>query len=253
MAQGTNTFLPRRLETAWSRAAAGSAGARALLASMVGNPAYANWFDDYYGDQIGELYPASVGTGTQVITVTNTFRGGRLDITTDTNANDTVGQAFGFHWRPAERIYYHCRAKLDNTATASFEIGLTDTGGNADTGPIVTKATPTFNATDAAMMCFDTNEDTNVTFITANAGVVGANADAANSAQLANDTYFTVEIVVDGGFASGYFNGVYVGGGAITSTAVLTPYVYARTRTTAARTLGVDYQGIVSPRQTASN
>lgn len=244
----TNTYIPRQLETAFARAAIGDQSQKKLLAAMVGNPAYANWFDDYYGDTVGELYPASIGTGTQVVGVANTSRNGLLTLTTGANSDDSAGQVFGFHWRASDRIYYHGRYSMDAITTANWQVGLTDSGGNADTGPIVVKATPTFNATNAAMMCFDTNEDTNVTFITANGGVVGANVDATNGAQLAAGTFFTVEIVVAGGFASGYFNGAYVGGGAISASAALSPFAYSRTRTTATRTLSVDYQGIVSPR-----
>lgn len=247
---GTVNYLPRRLDQAWSRAAfGGGSGLKALVSSIPGNPAYSNWFDDYLGDVIADQYQADVGTGTQVIAVTNTLRNGQLVLTTGGTSGNSSGQAFAYAWRGTEGIYYHARAKLDTLTTAGFTIGLTDSGGNVDTGPIATKATPTFNATDCAVFAYDTNDDTNVTFITANAGVVGANADISTAnAGLAAATWFTVEIVVKGGFASGWFNGQYVGGGAITSTAALGPMAWVMTRTTGTRALNVDYQGVVSPR-----
>ena len=241
-------FLPRRLDTAFSRLA-GPESLKSILA-LGGGPEYVSYWDDFVGSPSGTWpdtanwsYPATVGTGTEVIGVT-AARGGTLTCTTANTSGNGAYQYLGLNWRGTEGIYYVCRAKIDNVATAKFEIGLSDS--LTGEGVVATKATPTFTATDGAVFVFDTADDTNVTFITANAGVVGANVDS--SFTVVNDTFFIVEIVAQGGFAAGYLNGQYVGGGAITATAALTPGVGATTRAAATRTLTVDYQGCIGPR-----
>ncbi len=245
-------FLPRNIRSAWGRLASG-AGADNVknLLALAGNPHYFAYWDDFVGQSAGTWpasanwgYPATAGTGTEVIGIGATSFGGTLTLTTGASANDGAFQAVGRHWRGTEGIYACWRVQLDAITTAKFEVGLTDsiTAEQA----INAKATPTFTATDCACFVFDTNDDTNITFVTAAAGVAGANADS--SFALVAATYVDFEIVVRGGFASGYLNGQLVGGGAVTAATLYTPYAETRTRTTATRTLTVDYMGCVGPR-----
>lgn len=246
-------FLPRNLRNAWGRLATG-AGADNIknLLALAGNPAYFAYWDDFIGQTAGTWpasanwgYPATNGTGTQTVAIDATAFGGTLRLTTDTNDADSSLQKFGRHWRGTEGIYYITKFNLNDITTAKFEVGLADaiTG---DTGMVGTKATPTHTGTDYAVMCFDTADDTNVSFISAAAGATGANADWTGT--LVSGTDIIVEIVVRGGFCSGYVNGQLVGGGAITATTILTPHLMVLTRTTAARILVVDYQGCIGPR-----
>ena len=246
-------FLPRNLRGAWGRLASG-AGADNIknLLALAGNPDYPSYWDDFIGQTAGTWpasanwgYPATNGTGTEVIGITATTFGGALTLTTGANASDSALQKFGRHWRGTEGIYYIAKFNLDAITTAKFEVGLADaiTG---DTGMVATKATPTHTGTDYAVFAFDTTDDTNVTFITAAAGATGANADW--SGTLVAGTDIVVEIVVRGAFASGYVNGQYVGGGAMTAATLLTPHLMVLTRTTATRSLVVDYQGCIGPR-----
>lgn len=234
-------WLPRRVDRAFDRLAS-SDPEKNLLAMMPGNPRFLNWWDDFVGDSLDARYQASFGTGTEVQGIT-AAGGGTATLTTGTTSGDSCGLTLGLHWTASEQIYFIARAKIDNIATSKFEIGLSD--GIARDGVVNVKATPTFNATNGAVIIRDTTEDTATTFITANGGAVGANVDSTIAAVA--DTYFIVEIVVKGGFASGYINGNLVGGGAIASSAVLTPHALVTTRTTATRTLTIDYWGITSP------
>jgi hypothetical protein len=246
-------FLPRNLRNAWGRLGSG-AGADNIknLLALHGNPDYISYWDDFVGQSAGSWpadanwgYPATNGTGTQVLGITANSFGGVLTLTTGANASDSALQKLGRHWRGTEGIYYITRFNLDDVTTAKFEVGLADaiTG---DTGMVATKATPTHTGTDYAVMCFDTADDTNVTFISAAAGVTGANADW--SGTLVSGTNIIVEIVVRGAFCSGYVNGQLVGGGAITATTLLTPHLMVLTNTTATRAIAVDYQGCIGPR-----
>ena len=241
-------FLPRRLDMAMSRLAR-SENIKDLLVHTV-NPAYTVWADDFVGSPTGTwpananwMYPATVGTGTEVIGITAAL-GGTLTCTTGGTSGNGAYQYVGRNWRGTDGIYFIARVKIDDITTSKFEVGLTDSITNE--GAIATKATPTFTASDCAVFVRDTSDDTNLTFITAAGGTVGANADATFT--VASDTYMTLEIVVQGGFASGYVNGALVGSGAVTATTTLTPGFGATTRAAATRTLTVDYGVCVGPK-----
>src|SRR5512146_433332 len=236
-------FMPRKLQTAFSRLAMPEA-AKAIL-TLVDNPEYCVWTDDFIGDALDARYASSVGSGTEVVGITAGVNG-LLTVATQGNADgDTAGVGLGLHWEGALGVYFAAYVKLNPITNAKFEIGLTDS--TADDGAIDVKATPTFTATDCALFVYDTTDDTNVTFITCANGTVGANVDSTFT--LAADTFFWVEIVVQDGQASGYINGQYVGGGAITSTAPLTPWFYAGAVGAATGvTTTCDWLGIIGPR-----
>ena len=246
-------FLPRRLDRAFSRLAFPEA-AKTLFAMQQGNPAYVSFWDDFVGDTAGTWpasanwgYPATVGTGTEVIGP-GALLGGALELTTGANADDSAGQAVGLHWRGDNGIYFIARAKIDDITSAKFELGVV-AAVTGDTGAVATKATPTFQATigaNCAVMVLDTTDDANLTFVSNGGSIADGNADATYT--LANDTYFIVEIVVQNDTASGYVNGQLVGSGGIEGGTLMTPWMYVETNTTATRTLTVDYIGCVGPR-----
>lgn len=236
-------FLPSRLDLAFSRLAFPEA-AKALFAFQAGNPAYCSLWDDFIGDALDAKYAASVGTGTQTVGVTEGLNG-TATLTTDTNTNDSAGLLYQRHWDGTRGFYFIARAKLDTITLSKFEIGVADAV-TGDTGMVATKATPTHTGTSYAVFCRDTTDDTNVTFISAAGGATGANSDW--SGTFSADTYYTFEIRGQNGAVSGYINGQFVGGGAITAATDVTPHLFVQTRTGAARTLTVDYQGIIGPR-----
>ena len=236
-------FLPRRLDRAWGRVAYPEA-LKSLLAMAPGNPAYASFWDDFYGDALDARYAADVGAGTQVVGVTAAL-GGTMTLTTQGNqATDGAGIGLGLHWSGDRGIYFIARAKLNTLATSKFEIGLSDSAAD-EGGAVDTKSVPTFTATDCAVFVRDTTDDTNVTFVT-NGGSVDAAADW--SGTFAADTYYTFEIVVQNNVASGYIDGQLVGTGNLEGGNALTPWAFCEQNDTAARTLTVDYWGIVGPR-----
>lgn len=250
---GVGSYMPSNVRNAFKRMASG-AGADNLktLIALQGNPAMVGYWDDFVGSPTGTwpananwMYPATVGTGTESILITAGL-GGTLTCTTGSNSGDGAYQTFGLNWRGTEGVYGIWRVKLDNIATAKFECGFTDSLTNE--GVVATKATPTWTATNGAVFCFDTVHNTSVDFMSVNGGVTGANAAGSGLFTLVADTYATFEIRVLGGFCAGYVNGQFVGGGAISATAPLTPFVGATTRTTATRRLTTDFQGAVGPR-----
>ena len=248
-------FLPRKLYNAFSRAGFGSDPLKGLMA-LQWNPEFDSYFDNFLGAPTdtwpaGSPYAATVGTGTEVIGITSA-PGGTLTLTTGTGGSDTAGQGFGLNWSGDRGFYFIARAKMATRITnAKFEIGMTDSV--ADDGAVATKATPTFTATDCALFVFDTTDDGEVTFVS-NGGTTDANADATDF-DLANDTYFVVEIVCRGATdttgdnVAGYINGQLIGSGNINGASALTPWFYIEDLAqSAATTFTVDYWGCVGPK-----
>lgn len=251
MAQTITKYLPRQLQTAFSRAVFEGENVKSLFATLDGNPAYVNFWDDFLGGSAGTWpasqkwsYPSTVGAGTESITQTTAAIGGMLKVTSGATTDNSAVQTFGLNWRGTEGYYSIFKGALVSTASVKFEVGMTDsiTGDQV----INAKSTPTFIATDGACFIFDTTEDTNLTFITVNAGVVGANADA--SFFTMDTAQHVYEIVGRGGVATGFVDGKFVGSGALTSTAPLTPMVSCVTRTGSAKTFNLDYWGVTGPR-----
>lgn len=248
-----NTFMPKNLRGAWGNIGPVGENLRSILAMGADIPDYVRWFDHFVGDSAGTWpasanwgYPATAGTGTEVITL-EALAGGQLLLTTGANANDSAGQGVGLHWTGDNWIYFVGRISLDSITTSIVECGLTDSLAD-DTGAVATKATPTFTATDCALFVRDTTDDTNLTFVS-NGGTTDANADW--SGTFSAGTWYTIEVVVGGPSATtgdnatGYVNGQRVGSGNINGATLLTPWFYVETLTTATRGLSVDYGGCV--------
>lgn len=246
----SSPYLPRRYDRAFKKIGSHGSAEHALHAFSLSNPTYCNYFDHFMGQSAGTWpasanwgYPATVGTGTEVIGIKAGSKGGQLSIATGSSQDDSAYQSVGLHWTGTDGFYFIAKFQIDVITTLKFEAGMVDS--ITTNGAVATKATPTFNMTTGAVVCFDTTDDTNITFITAAGGVVGANADSAIA--LAAATNFIVEVVGVGGVASGYINGNYIGGGAITAATALTPYIGVTTRTTAVKTMLVDYMGCTGP------
>ena len=259
-------FLPRRLYNAFSRAGALSDGLKGIIA-LQGNPEYVSFWDDFLGTRSGTWpagtpYAATVGTGTEVIGITQA-RGGAMTLTTGAAGSDSAGQGFGLNWSGDDGFYFICRLKLTTRITnVKIEVGMTDAVN--DDGAVAVKATPTFTATDCALFVFDTTDDTELTFVS-NGGTTDANKDAdcllgELDFDIAADTYFFVEIVgmvpttaagasTTGDNVAGFVNGQYVGSGNINGASALTPWWYIEDLAQSAATvLAADYWGCVGPR-----
>ena len=247
-------FLPRKLYNAFSRGGYLSDPLKGLIA-LQGNPEYVSFFDDFLGTRSGTWpagtpYAATVGTGTEVIGLTQAV-GGTMTLTTGNGGSDTAGQGFGLNWSGDRGFYFIARAKMTTRITnVKFEIGMTDAVN--DDGAVAVKATPTVTATDCAIAVFDTTDDTKVTFVTAATDVAAA---VDSTFTLAANTYFVVEIVgkgatdTTGDNVACYLNGQLAGSGTINGASPLTPWFYIEDLAQSAATvLAVDYWGCIGPR-----
>ncbi len=159
-------FLPRRLYDSFTRSARFSDSLKSLIA-LQANPEFSALWDDFTGTRTGTWpagtpYSATVGTGTEVIGITQAV-GGTLTLTTGGTSGNSAGQGFGLNWSGDRGFYFISRCKLSRTTNVKFEIGMTDAVD--DDGAVDVKATPTFTAADCAVAVYDTSDDTKVTFV----------------------------------------------------------------------------------------
>ncbi|TFG79878.1 MAG: hypothetical protein E4H19_16025 [Chromatiales bacterium] len=225
------------------------------LIALLGNPEYVSFFDDFTGTRSGTWpagtdYAATVGTGTEVIGITQAI-GGNMTLTTGSAGSDTAGQAYGLNWSGDTGFYFIARMKMTTRITnVKFEIGMTDAVN--DDGAVATKSAPPFTATDCAIAVLDTTENATVAYV-ANGGTVDADADWAGT--LVANEFFVVELVgggdadTTGDNVACYINGQLVGSGNINGATPLTPWVYIEDLAQSAATvLAVDYWGCIGPR-----
>lgn len=182
---------------------------------------YKVWEDGFVGDAILGEYPAAKTNGTSAaVTFAAGNEGGFLELVSGTDNNGYAGQAL------TDPIFTGDRGFLaeflistpSSLATFKMEVGVTDTTSD-DAGAVATKATPTANATDFAVLCFDTADDSNLTLIHAKAGTVVAVEDT--NFVLAASTYYYVALRVVDDNIRAYIRGLYDVSGSGTPSAQL--------------------------------
>ena len=173
-------YLPRHLAVAFSRLGKAGEGIKGIIA-LSGNPEYVSFWDDFLGTRGGSWpastpYAATVGTGTEVIGITQALNG-TMTLTTGATDGNTAGQGFGLNWSGDNGFYFIARAKISRIMACKFEVGMTDVA--SDDGAVLDKSAspPTFTATDCALFCYDTTDNTHLSFMS-NGGTTDANADA---------------------------------------------------------------------------
>lgn len=241
----TTDFLPRRIDRAISRAAIPES-LRSALVMGADSPEFCRWFDDFLGDALNARYPAVGGTGTEVAGITAAIGGTATLATQGNQATDSaVLSGPGLHWDGDHSFYFAAKLKISAITNVKWSVGIADE--QTDTGPINSKASATFNISDFVGLSFDTADDTNVTF-QSNGGTTDANTNT--SFTLVADTYFIVELVGRGNHVSVFINGSYATGGAevIEGGVAMMPIFYIEQNDTAARTMTIDWMGIVGPR-----
>lgn len=241
-------FLPRKLHTAFQRVAMPEA-LKTLLSAVPGNPAYCVGWDDFIGDAADAIHPANGGTGTQVVGIT-AAPNGTLTLTTQGNqaTDSAIQQLWDLNWNGDLGIYMIARWKIDAITTVKFSVGIADE--QVDGGPINSKSAATFNVSDLAVVSFDTADDTNLTLQT-NGGTNDMNVDTTYT--MAANTYITTELVVIDNHVTFYMDGRQmspdaVGTEVIEGGVAMRPTFYVEQNDTAARTLTLDYCGIIGPR-----
>ncbi len=201
--------------------------------------------DGFWGDALLGLYPdASTDTGT--VTFTEHNLNGYIEFKT-TAANDKyAGQGVGLQWSGDQGVLGEFLVKMPATITTmKFEVGFSDADDIA--GVVLQKATTsTVTATDGAVFVFDTDDDTNIGFVSAKASTTVETQDIA--ALVASKTYrFAVRI--EGDSVSAYIDGTEVAGHAngIEGGTAITPWVFCQARDSSERIIQLHRWRVISP------
>lgn len=209
-------------------------------------------FDDFLGDVIADQWSAAKGADAQAVIATiQAGTNGLVRLTSgdvgDTFANDGSSLTHELNWK-ANQGNLVCEIKIvpvSSVANVAYFVGLTDAKATGTLEAPFTLATTTFtsNATDAVGFVFDTAATTDTW------RCVGVKADTDATAIDSSlvpvaDTAQTFRIEVDSsGNATFYIDGKLIGtqAASVTATVALTPVVTVVTRTTASKSVDVDY------------
>ncbi|HET6497367.1 MAG TPA: hypothetical protein VFH61_18630 [Thermoleophilia bacterium] len=214
-------YLPRNWARALARAAVASEAIRNAL--LTANPDYETLYTHFLGDALPGEWGAAKTNGTSAAV---TVAGSKLTMTTGTDDNGYAGQGFGLFWAGDRGFYMESLQALDVLTTVKLEVGVSDA--IADAGAVNVKATPSATAADFAVLCFDTDDNTQLDLISQKA--TGVAADAENVHTLVAATNFRVEMRGQGDVVSVFVNGKGVGGGNIEGGSAISPWLFAQSR-----------------------
>ena len=229
------------------QAATGSGHARDLW--IPGSFDYDVFDDKFWGDALLGLYPAAKTNGiAAAVTFTEHNVNGYLDLVSGTDDDGYAGQGMGLQFTGDRGILAEFIFRFPAAITTlKFECGLSDA--DDDAGAILLKATPTFTATDCAVICFDSDDDTNFAAISAKAGAATVTQDITAALPAVSTTY-RVAIRIEGDSVSYWINGSQVAGhaNAIEGGSALTPWAFCQARAGAAsRTVQLHKWRVIQP------
>jgi hypothetical protein len=232
----------------------GATATLAQLDTVVNGSPYVRLFDDFLGDVIEDGWSAGQGTDGQgaIAAVVAGAAGGAVRLTSgDTTvvAESISSLTHGLNWKANQGgLVFEARVTpVSAVTTVAYFIGLTDVlaATTLEEPATLSTATITYNAADAVGFLYDTGATTDVFYGVAVKATVGtAFASAVVGALPVAGTAITFRIELSTtGAASFYANGTLLGtiAAAVTATVALTPIVSVMARTTATRSIDVDY------------
>lgn len=208
------------------------------------------WDDNFQGDTIHGGYQSTAsGTGAAAAAISTGLVNGQIVLDPGTDDDGRSDLSLGLHYRGDQFAVCIVRFRSgDGLGSMKFEMGFTDVVSGTDPGAVNVKATPTFNATDAAVLVLDTDDDANLTLVGVKNGTAATTYDF--STALANDTFYYGVVALRDDRAAGYLldaNGNVLerqpASGymedAITETVLLTPWIFTQNRSASRRRLFV--------------
>jgi len=215
--------------------------------------------DEFQGDTLwGGYQSTAAGANSAAAAIsTGVVNGAILLDAGDANAG-RCDLSWGLHYQAQLNAIYIARFSMSSLTTRKFEIGFTDVISGTDAGAVNVKATPTWTADNAVVLCFDTNDDTNLTLMGVKATTAATVADFSTTLSAATYYYFGVALFGDDnarGFlldANGYLLEEEVIEDAVTSTTLLTPWLFVQNRAGTAGSMTVDWHKAYQRRTTTA-
>jgi hypothetical protein len=241
------------------QAAGGGPGNPLADLLVAGHDFYYNAFeDDFRGDALNAIYPAAKTNGTAAAVTFTEHNNGKLEFVTGTDDNGYAGQGLGLQYNGDRGILAEFLVTLPSSlADFKFEVGLTDA--DDDAGAVDVKATPTATATDFAVVCYDSDDDSTLQLIHAKAGSVAA-VEFSLTPAVSTQYHIAIRVVGDdvkamvksvGTAGTGAREEVVANGTAgagLEGGNDLTPWVFAQARAgSASKTLDLNKWRVVEP------
>ena len=206
--------------------------------------------DAFDGDSLDVRYPAAKTNGASAaVTHTEHNVNSYVDLVSGTADDGYAGQGYGLHFTGDRGLLAEFIVRTPATITTmKIEVGMSDA--DDDAGAVNQKATTsTATATDFAVFVVDTDDDTNIAFISAKGGTVVETQDIV--ALVASTTY-RFAIRIDGDNVQGYINGEQAAGhgsdAGIEGGNGLTPWAFVQARAgSASRTLQWHKWRVIQP------
>lgn len=219
---------------------------------------YIQLYDDFMGDVLEDAWSGAKGSDAQAVVPTiNAQAGGVVRLVagdTVTVAESLSSLTHGLNWKANQGgLYMAARVKLvTSVADVCVNVGFTDAlaTGTLEEPITISGTTITTNATDAAVFVYDTAQTNDNWHCQGVAGDTDT-AIANTGIGLTADAWVLLEVKIDtSGTASFFINGqlVHTVASAVTATVALTPIVTVMARTTASKTVDVDYIFVAAQR-----
>ena len=219
----------------------------------------ASWEDDFQGDTLNGLYQttASGANSAAAAISTGVVNGAILLDAGDANSG-RCDLSWGLHYQGQLNAVYAVRASINSLATRKFEIGFTDVVSGTDAGALNGKAGNTWTADNAAILVFDTSDDTYLSLMGVKATVAATPVDLTD-VSLSAATYYYFGVALEDDRAFGFVldaNGRKLAErqitAAITATTLLTPWLFIQNRAGSAGSMTVDWHRAYQHRTTTS-
>lgn len=206
------------------------------------------WDDDFQGDTLNGTYQSTAsGANSAAAAIETGIVNGAILLDPGDANSGRCDLSIGLHYQGQLNAVVAARfTHLSAVGSAKVEIGFTDTVSGTDAGAVNAKATPTWTADDAAVLVYDTTDDNQYTL----AGVAATVASGVKDSSFTPvaGTYNTFIVALLGGNARGYIldadgNVIYDSDwltSAVTSTVLLTPWLFVQNRSGARRSVRLD-------------
>jgi len=214
--------------------------------------------DDFQGDTLSGTYQSTAaGANSAAAAISTGVVNGAILLDAGNANAGRCDLSWGLHYQGQLNAIYIARFSINTLTTRKFEIGFTDVVSGTDAGAVSVKATPTFNAANAAVLVYDTDDDTNLTLVGVKATVAAAVADFSTALAAATYYYFGVALFDDNarGFlldANGAFLEEEIIEDCVTETTLLTPWLFVQNRAGTAGSMTLDWHRAYQRRTTTA-
>jgi len=213
--------------------------------------------DDFQGDTLNGLYQSTAAGANSAAAAISTgvVNGAILLDAGDANAG-RCDLSWGLHYQGQLNAIYIARFSINTLTTRKFEIGFTDVISGTDAGAVNVKSgNGTWRAENAVALCYDTDDDTNLTLMGVKATTAATSADFSTALVAATYYYFGVSLFDDNarGFlldANGAFLEEEIIENCVTEDTLLTPWLFVQNRAGTAGSMTLDWHRAYQRRTT---